>query len=189
MVVVRPSNKREKKKQKRREDPRRQSYRSILEQSGADGSQMLDKGEGETMVRHPGGEASENEADAVARAIGAFTEYQKKPSGQDGEETLSRVASSKSNYTSGPDSPGPTGRLSPDEPTPGDSITPEFAALNTPEMSEEEDEGNEAVDEDVDEEADDERRVRKKAPILKARKMEAGEGKYLKPDSSITDDT
>lgn len=185
MVVVRPTAKREKKKKKRLADPTRRGYLDILEKSGANGSQMLDKSERDKLVEQSGGEASEVEAQAVANAIGlsgsigVFAGFRKEARDDSGEP-LSKVTSAKSDYTSGPDSPSPTGPLSPDNSIPGDMRSHEFERLESPAMSDDEEERVE--------EAKGERLV-KKATIDEARKMEAGEGKHLKPESSIMDDT
>lgn len=144
---------------------------------------MLDKSEREKLVEPFNGDASENEAEAVAKAIGVSGNIGvlKEPRGVDDGEPLSKVVSAKSDYTSGPESPSPTGPLSPDDPVPGEVRIPEFAKLDSPSTSEEE--------EEVEERVKSKKRVEKKAPIEEARKMEAGEGKYLKPEASITDDT
>lgn len=185
-MVVRPTAKREKKKKKRLADPTRRGYLNILEKSGANGSQMLDKSERDKLVEQSGGEASEVEAQAVANAIGlsgnigVFAGFRKDPRDESGEP-LSKVTSAKSDYTSGPDSPSPTGALSPDNSLPGETRSPEFERLESPAMSDDE--------EERDEEATGERQVKKKTAIDEARRMEAGEGRYLKPESSIMDDT
>ena len=146
------------------------------------GRQALDKNEREKLVEQSGGDASETEAEAVAKAIGlsgnigVFASYRKEASGADDGGTLSRVISAKSDYTSGPDSPSPTGPLSPDDPIPGEVRLPEFAKLDSPAMSDDEEE---AID------VKGKQRAEGKAPIEEARKMEAGEGKYLK--ASIDD--
>lgn len=185
-MVVRPTAKREKKKKKRLADPTRRGYLNILEKSGANGSQMLDKSERDKLVGQSGGEASESEAQAVANAIGlsgnvgVFAGFRKEARDDSGSgEPLTKVASAKSDYTSGPDSPSPTGPLSPDNSVPGDTRSPEFEGLESPAMSDEE--------EEREEEPTSERQRKKKAAIDEARRMEAGEGKYLKPESSIMD--
>ncbi|MCJ1464166.1 hypothetical protein MMC07_002779 [Pseudocyphellaria aurata] len=185
VVVVRPTAKREKKKKKRLADPTRRGYINILEKSGASGSQMLDKSERDKVVGPSVGEASEVEAQAVANAIGlpgnigVFAGFRKEGRDVFGEP-LSRVASAKTDYTIRPDSPSTVGALSPDHSVPGESRSPEFERLDSPAMSDDE----EARDEEV----PSERHVKKTA-IDEARKMEAGEGKHLKPMSSIMDDT
>lgn len=185
VVVVRPTAKREKKKKKRLADPTRRGYINILEKSGASGSQMLDKSERDKVVGQSVGGASEVEAQAVANAIGlpgnigVFAGFRKEA--RDGfGEPLSRVESAKTDYTSGPDSPSTMGALSPDNLMPEESRSPEFERLDSPTMSDDE--------EERDEEVKSAWHVKKTA-IDEARKMEAGEGKHLKPESSIMDDT
>ena len=99
VVVVRPEEKREKKKKKRLADPSRQKYSSILDRTNASGS-----GTFEGSTQQSGGEASENEAAAVAKAIGlnegfgAWKGFQKED--EDG-----------SPITTEAESPDPTGPL------------------------------------------------------------------------------
>ncbi len=107
VVVVRPEEKREKKKKKRLADPSRQNYSSILDQTNASGSEAF-----ESLARHSGGEASENEAAAVAKAIGlnegfgAWKGFKKE--GEDGSP-LTKTVSGRSDATSEAESPSPTG--------------------------------------------------------------------------------
>lgn len=118
----------------------------ILEKGGAVGSQVLDKVEREKLVRHSAGVASEKEAEAVARAIGlplAFPDTNESRRGSEqsvnGEgAALTKITSAKSDYTSGAESPSPTEGLSPDESLMAKS--PQFEQLESPEMSEDEDE-------------------------------------------------
>ena len=127
---------------------------SILERSEASGGRVLDKHEREKLVGHSGGEASEREAAAVAKAIGLpgtflLEERAKRLSDTDvGDGSpLSRVTSAKSDYTSGPESPSPTGGLGPDESFPRAMRSPASETLESPEMSDEdEDEGSEGED-------------------------------------------
>ena len=99
VVVVRPEEKREKKKKKRLADPSRQNYSSILDRTNASGS-----GAFEGSIQPSAGEASENEAAAVAKAIGlnegfgAWKGFQKED--EDG-----------STMTTEAESPGSTGPL------------------------------------------------------------------------------
>ncbi len=119
----------------------------IMKESGASGSQVLNKDEMDRLVGHSGGEASEHEALAVAEAIGlpgnvgAFAAFRKErnPSKDEDGEPLSRVISARSDYTSEPESPSPTGYLTPDPPLPGEVRSPEFERLESPAMSDEED--------------------------------------------------
>lgn len=161
----------------------------MLDQSG---SYMLDKSEREKVLRQPIGEASELEAAEVAKAIGIssntglFAKFRNEKRGGDTEAgpLRGRASNEKNVPVTREETPSPVGGLSPDEPLPGEKGSPEFEKLESPAMS----------DDDPDEldEADDEkRRSRDKGAdsVRAARKMEAGEGKHLKPDSSVTDDT
>lgn len=186
--MVRPSDKREKKKKKRLANPGRRTYQDMLDQSG---SHMLDKSEREKVLRQPIGEASESEAAAVAKAIGIssntglFAKFRKEKYGVESEAgpLLSRASNEKNVHAAREETPSPVGGLSPDEPLPGEKRSPEFEKLESPAMSD--DEADEADEADN----DDRGNGGKVADVRAARKMEAGEGKHLKPDSSITDDT
>ena len=122
VIVVRPSSKREKKKRKRRADPSRRAYKGILEETAARGGGFLDKIGQDKLAEQLSAEASEQEAEAVARAIGIPSEFaaaqilrQRRGSSAASEGTsLSRVTSTRSDYMSGADSPSPTRGLSPD---------------------------------------------------------------------------
>ena len=109
VVVVRPEEKRERKRKKRLADPSRQNYSSILDQTNASGS-----GAFESVTRQSGGEASENEAAAVAKAIGlneGFGAWEGfKKGGEDGPP-LTKTVSGRSDATSEAESPSPTGPL------------------------------------------------------------------------------
>ena len=109
VVVVRPEEKREKKKRKRLADPSRQNYSSILGQTNASGS-----GAFEELAHQSGGEATENEAAAVAKAIGlnegfgAWKGFKKE--GED-DSPLTSTVNGKSDATNEAESPSPTGPL------------------------------------------------------------------------------
>lgn len=164
---------------------------------------MFDKNERDKMVPQSGGEASEVEAQAVADAIGLnekigiFTNFRKEVTQDDDGHPLAKVASVKSDCTSG-ESPSPTGSLGADDTEGPDLKNTQFERLNTDQDLEEEgaeeeeaeeEEAEEVAEEDeeVADELKNKRRVEKSA-IDAARKMEAGEGKYLKPESRIEDD-
>lgn len=190
-MVVRPSAKREKKKRKRLQNPARRVYQNIFDKSGVIGSHMFDKNERDKMVPHSGGEASELEAQAVADAIGLnekigiFANFRKDETEDDDGHSLAKVPSAKSDCTSGAESPSPTGPLGSDD-TEGPGIqNTDFERLDTDQELEEE--GAEEDEEEDEDELKDKRRVEKTA-IEAARKMEAGEGKYLKLESRIDDD-
>ena len=185
--MVRPSEKREKKKKKRLANPGRRTYQDML---GHSGSHMLDKSEREKVLRQPIGEASESEAAAVAKAIGItsnmglFAKFRKEKNGGDSSEAgaLLRKAANEKNIVR-EETPSPVGELSPDDPLPGEKSSPEFEKLESPAMSDDEPDEEDEVDDERSESGG------KEAIVHAARKMEAGEGKYLKPDSSLTEDT
>lgn len=165
---------------------------------------MFDKNERDKMVPQSGGEASEVEAQAVADAIGLnekigiFANFRKEVTQDDDGHPLAKVASVKSDCTSA-ESPSSTGSLGADDTEEPDLKNTEFERLDTDQELEEggAEEGADGVEEDADEAAEedeegadelkDKRRVEKTA-VDAARKMEAGEGKYLKPESRIEDD-
>ena len=109
VVVVRPEEKREKKKRKRLADPSRQNYSSILGQTNASGS-----GAFEDLAHQSGGEATENEAAAVAKAIGLNEGFDAwigfKKEGED-DSPLTSTVNGKSDATNDAESPSPTGPL------------------------------------------------------------------------------
>lgn len=124
VVVVRPEEKREKKKRKRLADPSRQNYSSILDQTNASGS-----GAFEDLSQQPRGNASDNEAAAVARAIGlneGFDTWKgfKKEGEDDPPPTI--TVSGRSEAINEAESPSPTGPLI-DDSTPED--VPEIVEL------------------------------------------------------------
>ena len=126
VIVVRPSKKREKKKEKRRADPNRRSYMEIIEASGARSS-ILDKAQAEKLAGKAELEAPAEEATAVAKAIGlattspAYVDFRRASSEDiNNDSALSKVANTKSDYTGGPESSSTTGSLT-DIPTPADA--------------------------------------------------------------------
>lgn len=151
---------------------------------------MFNKNERDKMVSHSGGEASEVEAQAVAHAIGLnekigiFANFRKVKTEDDDDHPLAKVASIKSDYTSGAESPSPTGPLGSDDTEGPDIKNTEFERLDT---DQELDEEGVEEDEEEEDELKDKPLVEKPA-IEAARKMEAGEGKYLKLESRIDDD-
>lgn len=198
MIVVRPTAKRDKKKRKRLADPNRRTYMDILEQSGANGSQMLHKSERDKLIGQHGGEASEKEAEAVAQAIGLpgsigdFASFRKGSTATDEDgATLTKVTSAKSEGTSGPESPSPIGGMLPDSPLSSELRSPELQTMESPDLSDDENDDDEDGDEDVEDEdveAKSRTRAGNRAPVHAARKMEAGEGRYLKPEAALPDD-
>ena len=129
----------------------------ILAKGGVTGSQILDKVEGDRLAGHITGEASETEARAVAQALGLpidYSEYRgprRESEGVDPGEgaPLGRVISGKSDYTSGPESPSPVGGLSPDEAFQDEMRSPELDDLESPELSEAEEEGEKDTRSDI----------------------------------------
>jgi hypothetical protein len=135
VIVVRPEYQREKKKHKRLNDPSRRDYSKILELSTTLGSQhLLDKANRYSKVGNVPS-VTEQEAIAVARAIGLPKSMETVDEGA----PLTRVYSAKSDGTSGPESPSPTGPLSPD-PQMVVMKSPVLGTLDSPVGSEEEDE-------------------------------------------------
>ncbi|KAI9721116.1 MAG: hypothetical protein M1812_002597 [Candelaria pacifica] len=110
VIVVRPTYKREKKKKKRQADPTRKGYMDILERSGTKGTHVLDHDNRDSLV-DAAPEAGFTEAAAVADAIGLPRDITADPT------LLTRVQSAKSDLTS-PESPSPTGGLTPDPRSP-----------------------------------------------------------------------
>ena len=149
VIVVRPSAKREKKKRKRKADPARQAYMDILQRGGATGSHVLDSVAPHSQAGSASEEANETEARAVAKAIGLpssnLSNRGSRRTSLGGESIegapLTKVISSKSGYSSGPESPSPIGGMSPDSAFEGEMMSPESANLESPEFSGEE-EGN-----------------------------------------------
>ncbi|KAI9824333.1 MAG: hypothetical protein M1819_000893 [Sarea resinae] len=89
VIVVRPTYKRERKKQKRLADPTRRGYMDILEKSGAKGGHILDRSHINSLV-DDAPLAADGEAAAVAAAIGISAA---------GLTPLSKVESARSDKT------------------------------------------------------------------------------------------
>ncbi|PQE11982.1 Universal stress family domain protein [Rutstroemia sp. NJR-2017a BVV2] len=127
VVVVRPTEKRLKKKQKREIDPLRQSYARLLQESGVDlhETQVV-----ASNLEEPIGPLAEAHAVAAALGLPAAFDPTLKPFILDGSRALKKVDSGKSeetNYTSGPDS----------RPSSPDMLmkSPRSAQLDSPMMS------------------------------------------------------
>ena len=124
----------------------------MLEKTGAKGSNVFNRIETSGSLGEVSEEASQREADAVARAIGIPTEYSastvlKRKSSRASETSdggpLSKTVSAKSDYTSGGESPSPTGALSPDMSLMDEAKSPELEDLPSPELdADDEDEGD-----------------------------------------------
>ncbi|KAI4096731.1 MAG: hypothetical protein LQ348_001901 [Seirophora lacunosa] len=138
-IVVRPTRKRLAKKAKRRADDKRRNYASVVELSGARGSQMvLNPVEG--LAELAAGGAGDAEAQAVAAAIGIPREVSKLgglrrslPGPEDEGAPLVRMPSARAESVGAESrSPSPTGPFVVSE---GNS--PEADALDSPAMSDE----------------------------------------------------
>lgn len=196
VIVVRPTAKRDKKKRKRLADPNRRTYMGILEQSGANGSQMLHKSERDKLIGQHGGDPTEKEAEAVAQAIGlpgTFSAFRKPVisvpagGGDDDGAPLTKVASTKSDHTS-PESPSPSGGLLfPDSPFGPELRSPELQGWESPGGSDDEDEDGEEGDDEDEEDRKRGSRRGKSIAVDAARKMEAGEGRYLKRHGGVAE--
>lgn len=114
VIVVRPSNKRQKKKAKRLADPTRRSYTNVLAKSSFPGLVAGGNSARNSVVFGEIPKATDLEAVAVAEAIGLVkpdVAGARRTSDQE-EPGLTKVLSARSDATS--TSPSPTGRLSPD---------------------------------------------------------------------------
>jgi nucleotide-binding universal stress UspA family protein len=74
VIVVRPNSQRARTKRKRQKDPSRHGYKDLLDKAGADGSDIF------VDVNEEGAPASDDEAAAVAAAIGIKTAREAKGS-------------------------------------------------------------------------------------------------------------
>ncbi|KAI9673400.1 MAG: hypothetical protein M1817_002862 [Caeruleum heppii] len=96
VIVVRPTYKRERKKQKRQADPSRRGYMEILEKSGTKGTHTLDKDNRSSLV-DDAVPASDQEAAAVAAAIGLPQFHENRPSSSGADmPALTKVQSGRS---------------------------------------------------------------------------------------------
>ncbi|KAL8766656.1 MAG: hypothetical protein Q9209_006639 [Squamulea sp. 1 TL-2023] len=148
-IVVRPNRKRLAKKAKRLADEKRRNYQGVLNLSGARGSiQVLQNNDNELEgIAGIAGGASEKEAQAVAAAIGIPRSLSRleglrrpTPGPEDEGAPLVRAQSAKSDYTTSiGDSPSPTGAYVISE-----ENSPEIESLESPPMSEGEEENGES---------------------------------------------
>ena len=161
VIVVRPSAKREKKKQKRLADPKRKTYVNVLEQSGIIGSQTLIGNDKSKLVEANGEDASEAEAHAVARAIGLAgahrgSDVPRKVSfafDPDAEGApLTRTVSSHSEWALEPESPSPKGLKAVEMTVPQETWKLESEDHEELTMSEDEADGEGEEEEEDDEE-------------------------------------
>ena len=133
VIVVRPSEKREKKKSKRQKRPDRGSYLDILERSGTRGSHVLDRANRDSIVPEMP-EASEKEAEAVAEAIGISSAYENR-----GGIRMSRLQSTRSDISDDEDDPKSPGVVL-KSPVLGDLESP--AISDSEEESDDDDDGH-----------------------------------------------
>ncbi|KAF2199244.1 adenine nucleotide alpha hydrolases-like protein [Delitschia confertaspora ATCC 74209] len=139
VIVVRPSYKRDKARHKRAQDPNRHGYKELLEKSGAQGGHILDLDHGTLISEGTTEPASNDEAAAVAAAIGYRQTLESSPLSQV-ETHKGHSADGESSSASGPIS-GQTG----DEASaphhlcsPGIVMkSPELLNLDSPEISDE----------------------------------------------------
>lgn len=139
VVMVRHPDKRQKKMQKRMKDPNRKGYSTILDQSGSIDYKA-------SMSDHTVLEASETEAEAVAKAIGLSSRLGNwKGFKKEGSEAGSTKSEGEEGDESEPETPSPTGAVFVEGP--GIEDMPNYAS-----GPEEESEGLEppGVDEDND---------------------------------------
>lgn len=124
VIVVRPSTKRMKKKKKRLADPSRRNYDSILEK--ARGGYSLHKTNRNSIVG-PLPEATDQEAAAVAKAIGVPKNFEATP--------LPRVVSARGDLTERSGSPVPS------SPALSQRVmkSPNLSPLDSPEISDDDD--------------------------------------------------
>lgn len=131
VVVVRPEDKRAKKKAKRLANPTRKGYSSILDNATASGS-----GDFHSLAKEAPGEADGEEAMAVAKAIGlnrgAFGEWKGVERESEGAP-LTRMRSVKSD-TGTEDSPSPDGPLAIDD-AELEEVPDQMEALGSPSIS------------------------------------------------------
>ena len=132
VIVVRPETKRAKKKKKRLADPNRRTYNTILEQTGY-GTYVLDKTNRSNSIIGPLPLATDDEAKAVAQAIGVPENFKKPKYGG----RLKRVTSSKSDgsdVNEDDESPSPTGGYFPAGYMRSLSPDPVWVAMQSPAM-------------------------------------------------------
>lgn len=110
MIVVRPSSKRTKSKRKRVGDPSRHGYQELLSRTGIDGGHLLDSSHRNSLVDDTG-PVSDDEAAAVAAAIGYKAPKERSPLGK--HSTPTSPESEKSGYTGGSSPPSPVDGRSP----------------------------------------------------------------------------
>jgi len=132
VVVVRPEDKRAKKKAKRLADPTRKGYSSILDHATASGG-----GDFHALAKEAPGEADGEEAMAVAKAIGlnqgAFGEWRGFENEGEGAP-LARMTSTAKSDVGTEDSPSPEGPLIVDD-AELEEVPDQLEALGSPKIS------------------------------------------------------
>ncbi|KAB2577072.1 hypothetical protein BFW01_g2367 [Lasiodiplodia theobromae] len=137
VIVVRPTSKRAKTKRKRLQDPTRTGYRDLLDKSGAAGGHLLDTGHRHSlMLDELQQAATDEEAAAVAKAVGYNPPPEPSPLGQDDGQLGPQTPDSITN------DPLMSGENSPDDAR--DDVgalmkSPELQNLDTPAVSSDED--------------------------------------------------
>ena len=143
VIVVRPTNKRLKKKQKRLADPGRRDYNQLLSKKDAPVGSLLNKPVRESMIE-PLPAATDQEAAAVARAIGL------PPSGPYQRSLHSpRPVPARDEAQSDAESPSPTGPLAPlSEPEPNERVlkSPKLKPLSDADLPDEDEDPEDIVD-------------------------------------------
>lgn len=155
VIVVRPNSKRAKNKRKRLQDPTRTGYRDLLDKSNPQGGGHLLDSSNKSILPSTQN-ATEEEAAAVAAAIGVNDET---PSPGPKENPLTKVESARTDTSTMSAETGYSERDTSPEATRSPirvMKSPDEGRLETPDLSEEdEDAGEEAIEEDdVDDAAD-----------------------------------
>lgn len=113
VIVVRPNSKRAKAKRKRYLDPSRHGYKDLLDKSGPQGGHVLDSSHRSSLIEEESQPASEDEAAAVAAAIGyrphldpsPLANIESVPSEEIEPASPDSPDSTRSGYTGGDSSP------------------------------------------------------------------------------------
>lgn len=135
VIVVRPTSKRAKTKRKRLQDPSRTGYRDLLDKSGSAGGHLLDMGHRHSvMLDELQSAATDEEAAAVAKAVGFVPPSEPSPLGQDDGEIPPQTPDSVNSGLM-------SGEASPDDTRDVGVVmkSPELQNLDTPAVSSDED--------------------------------------------------
>ncbi|PGH27084.1 hypothetical protein AJ80_01270 [Polytolypa hystricis UAMH7299] len=151
VIVVRPSSKREKKKQKRLADPSRRSYNQILRMSKSKGSQLFNRS---SSADGSATKLPEEEAAAVAEAIGIASTSSLDLSQQgprDSRSSISKDTASTKSTDDGESSGHRRGSslLNPESPELASVVlkSPQFRDLDSPAISDDDDDEDDDGDE------------------------------------------